>query len=567
MDSRKATILLLTSLFSTPTMSRFIESTGSGGVGTALTRDKLTGDLVVVGTTYKDEFWGLDSVKNQASGATSCFVAHGDLVDGNFIRKAFNTPEMCYGDVLIIDQGNLESTAVLTGTSQDKSDLVTLYGYHNAEHAYPLANEYFPVAMSHDESDKVIMGFHEYDGQPFSAGISNVQSENLKGLLDYWDRLTVPDQMSSHKLRLTKISTNTGRVHFDKHIHTNDGFSTIADMVRLKHQNRFVIVGSTNGSGEPFGAYPKSKDDWDGYVAIFDSTTGDLIFGGGNHRISSEDGQDDFVHSVCAHKHDIYLVGTTKGVMAHGSKRGGAFLVKMDTMQRKVVWKRQFGDAAHFEYDQITCEAHHRGVFVGGNELRHSNGDATSDVFVRRFDSDGAEMWSRTLDSRMVTKKTAGDFLADLNVNYDGTELSALLNVRNLEKGENEIMLIDIDINNGDSDLSREDIINDDDFDSALFWSLTIFSLVVVSGFIICWRRRYVHRRVTRDHMADEDYENNLKKWMDDDEIFDYDQEGLFKSHLPDKKLKLKPSIRGNHLRFGTLTTGADRRFYDVRFD
>jgi hypothetical protein len=551
MESRKANVLLLISMFSTPTLSRVIQSTGSGGVGTALIRDKKTGDLVVVGTTYSDGFWELDSIKGSA---TSCFVAHGNMTDGTFERKAFNTPEMCFGDALIIDLGDLESTAVLTGTSHDKSDIVTLYGYQNPEHAYPLSAEYFPVAMSHDENDKIIMGLHEYDGRPFSEEISNVAADNLEGLLDYWDRLAAPSKITSSKVRLTKISTNTGRIHFDKHIHTNDGVSTIANMVHLKHQNRFLIAGSTNGSGEPFGAYPKSKDDWDGYVAIYDSITGELVFGGGNHRIDSQDGQDDFVHAVCAHKHDVYIVGTTKGVVT-GSQQGGVFLVKMDTIEREIVWKRQFGSADQLSYDQVKCAAHHRGVFVGGSELA---GDATRAVFVSRFDSDGSEMWHRTLDSSIVTNNTADDFLAGLDVSKDGSELNALLNARVLEQGKNGIILVDIDIQSGDNDLSRDEVIViEDDFDSVLFWSLTIFALVIVSGFIVCWRRLCMREKISREHMADADYANNLKKWMDDDEIFDYDRDGLFKSKLADKNLKLKANIRGNHLRFGTTMSVA----------
>jgi hypothetical protein len=142
------------------------------------------------------------------------------------------------------------------------------------------------------------------------------------------------------------------------------------------------------------------------------------------------------------------------------------------------------------------------------------------------------------------------------------------LNSRVLEQGKNGIMLVDIDIQSGDSDLSRDEVIAiEDDFDSVLFWSLTIFAFIIVSGFIVCWRRRYMRQKISREHMVDADYTNNLKKWMDDDEIFDYDQEGTFKSKLADKNLKLKANIRGNHLRFGTHMTTADKRFYDVEFD
>eukprot|EP00980_Cylindrotheca_fusiformis_P011147 scaffold2557_cov121-Cylindrotheca_fusiformis.AAC.30 len=569
MKSRKVNgmLLLLTySLLIAPTLSRYIQSTGSGGIGTALTRDKKTGELVVVGTKYSDRFWGLDSIKQ--TGPTSCFIAHGDLTDADFIRKSFRVPEMCFGDAFALDLGNIESTAIVTGISRGNSDVVTFYGYHAAEQQHALSREYFPVAMSHDEDDKIIMGFHEYDGEPFLEEKIKMSAENLEGLLDYWDRLTSPEKMSSTKTRLTKISANTGRIHFDKHINTNDGFSTIASMVRLKHQNRFVIAGSTNGSGEPFGAYPISKNDWDGYIAIFDSTTGELVFDGGNHRIASEDGKDDFVHSVCSHKHDIYIAGITKGSMT-GTDQGGVFLVKMDTLDRKIVWKRQFGDAARFSYDHVTCEAHHRGVFVGGSHLSNSLEEGiTSDIFARRFDTNGTQIWSRILDSSLVTGMNADDIMAGLNLNYEGTELNALLNVRTIDKDENEIMLIDIDVGTGDSDLSlAAEAVEDDTFDAPLFWTILSFCLIIVSWTILCWRRWFMQQKITRDHMsADADYENNLKKWMDDDEIFDYDQDGLFKSHLPDRKLTLKPCIRGNHLRFGTLTT-SDKRYFDVDFD
>ncbi|KAL3928097.1 MAG: hypothetical protein SGBAC_012793 [Bacillariaceae sp.] len=567
--------LLILPLLASTAVSKVIHSGGSGGVATGMTRDPSTGDLVVVGTIYEETFWDMDAANGKP---TSCFMVTGNFTKAHFERHAVHTPELCFGDVVVVDQGDLQSQAVVTGTSAGMSDMVTLYDYEHLEHTYALSQEYYPVAMSHNEGDKVIVGFHQYKGLPFEGDAGNDKGLNLNDLVKFWDRLKSPNHMTSTVSRFTKMSTNTGRVHFDKHLKTHFGVTTVAKIVHLKHQNRFMVAGSTTGSGEHIGAYPRDKIDWDGYVAIFDATTGEIVFGGADNRIQSEEGADDFVHSICTHKQYAFIVGVTEGTVAEDAEQqGGAFVIKMDTKTREIKWKKQISGA----YDDLKCEAHYRGVFVGGMQMvrEAETGKLVSDVFVSRFDYTGDQMWAQKLDSEVITHERGDDVLVDLDVSHDGKELIALMNTRVLHRGENKVMLVDIDIHNGESDLSREIVLavqendedtNDEDSDTnanlGLYWVLSCVCGAGVLLFLIGKRRQYLRERDARNRaMGEDDYANNLKKWMDDDEIFDYDQDGLFKSELPDKKLKLKPSVRGNRLGFGAgMMSSADRRFYDV---
>mmetsp|Transcript_42748 Transcript_42748/g.103387 ORF Transcript_42748/g.103387 Transcript_42748/m.103387 type:complete len:219 (+) Transcript_42748:387-1043(+) len=208
-------------------------------------------------------------------------------------------------------------------------------------------------------------------------------------------------------------------------------------------------------------------------------------------------------------------------------------------------------------------------------------GKFVSDVFVSRFDYTGDQMWAQKLDSEIITYERGDDVSVDLDASHGGKELIALMNTRVLHRGENKVMLVEIDIHNGASDLSREIMmaVQEDDESSdasninsntnehlGVYWVLCIVCGAGVLFVLVGKRRQYLREKYARDRaLAEDDYANNLKKWMDDDEIFDYDRDGLFKSDLPDKKLKLKPNIRGNRLAFGTgRMSSADRRFYDV---
>jgi len=240
-------------------------------------------------------------------------------------------------------------------------------------------------------------------------------------------------------------------------------------------------------------------------------------------------------------------------------------VIKMDTRTREIKWKKQIPGA----YDDLKCEAHYRGVFVGGMQMvkEAETGKLVSDVFVSRFDYTGDQMWAQKLDSEIITYERGDDVSVDLDASHGGKELIALMNT-----GENKV-------HNGESDLSREIMmaVQEDDGSSdssntnanehlGVYWVLCAVCGAGVLFVLVGKRRQYLREKYALDRaLAEDDYANNLKKWMDDDEIFDYDRDGLFKSDLPDKKLKLKPNIRGNRLAFGTgRMSSADRRFYDV---
>jgi hypothetical protein len=576
-------LVLLTAILPPETLSKaIVSSTGGGGIATGFTRDSDTGDLLVVGTTYTDDsFWGMEDVVSKNTAVTSCFVANGNVKDEEFKKKTFALPEMCYGGAVVLpSKGYLGSVAVVLGTSNNNSNIVTMYDYDHLEEQFSLPKTQFPIAITHDENDKVIMAHYEYESKAiFMEDELSGPKVRMEELLKYWDRVTVPGQMKSSQIRLKKMSARTGRVYFDNLIKTHDGQSTVSDMIRIKHDGRFVIAGSTNGSGNPFGAYPETKSDWDGYIAIFDSTTGELIFGGQNHRFASMDGEDDFVHGVCSHREDLYIVGSTRGTM-EGNKKGGAFVAKMDLSTRIIEWKRQLShngnDSEEIIYDGVTCTSHHHhGVVIGGNALKTlpRTDKVKRDVFISRYDEDGNEMYLRHLDSSRGTRRDTDDFLVGLDLTKDGTDLTALLNSRDSENGQNNIVLVDIEIHNGSNDLSEfEEIaiiipphgsIKSADVSASvdvLGWIMLIAGLGMTVFSLVVYQRRKRERRRRMRMKADRDYDSNLKKWMDDDEIFDYNKSGLMepKSGAAGLVKANKVNIRGNHISFNHDVGGGD---------
>lgn len=555
-------IIPILALLPSHVVARAVLSTGGGGVATSLSRDKSTGELMMVGTTYA-EFWGIERGRLDKVGNRRCFIANGYMSSQTFEfeRRNFHNPEMCYGDALTIpsedddDDEDGKSLAVVTGVSAlGEPKLVTFYDYDQPENEFYLEPNHFPVAMIHAKSDKVILALHEGDTMTFQDEQDN--QDSLKGLLEYWEHFTVPTKTTSSQLRLQMISTATGRVQFDTQISTIGGNATIAGMQKVPGHERFVIAGSTNGSGAPFGDHPTGKNDWDGYVAIYDSTMGELVFQGNDHRIRSIDGKDDFVHGICTYKHDLYIVGTTNGKMNYGFKHsGGAFLVKMNLESGQIEWRRQISEP-HKTHEGLSCAAsRHHGVVIGGNAKKIKE-DTSQEVFVSRFDSDGTQLWMKYLDTNRLTSKDSDDMLAGLDLTREG-ELHALLNTRVLEKGVNGIFLVDIDIDSGNNRLSRYEWMAPETeqreelkipLHFQLFITGSILLLLALAFKCRYWLSRFNSRRekIILDHLAkDPDYMDGQGYSDEANEIWDYDKNGFV-----EQETGMRVNLRDNHLAF-----------------
>jgi uncharacterized protein (UPF0548 family) len=97
----------------------------------------------------------------------------------------------------------------------------------------------------------------------------------------------------------------------------------------------------------------------------------------------------------------VYVAGYTNGVMPGQVNAGGAdaFVRKYD-VNGNVVWTRQFGTASSDTAYGVAVDA--TGVYVAGYTYGALPGQVNAggaDAFVRKYDSDGNEQWTRQFGS------------------------------------------------------------------------------------------------------------------------------------------------------------------------
>jgi uncharacterized protein (TIGR03437 family) len=107
----------------------------------------------------------------------------------------------------------------------------------------------------------------------------------------------------------------------------------------------------------------------------------------------------------------VYVVGQTSGTFPGQSSAGGidVFLRKYDA-NGGVVWTRQFGSAAADCGVAVATDA--TGVYVAGltggtNTTSCADNVGPWDAFVRKFDSSGNELWNRQFGTSAVDRATA----------------------------------------------------------------------------------------------------------------------------------------------------------------
>jgi len=93
----------------------------------------------------------------------------------------------------------------------------------------------------------------------------------------------------------------------------------------------------------------------------------------------------------------VYIAGTTQGVLPGQTGTGGqdAFVRKYDTDGNEV-WTRQFGSSKFDIARGISVDS--TGVYVAGQTIGALHGQTSTgqgDAFVRKYDADGNEVWTR----------------------------------------------------------------------------------------------------------------------------------------------------------------------------
>jgi hypothetical protein len=176
----------------------------------------------------------------------------------------------------------------------------------------------------------------------------------------------------------------------------------VAIFVAIGPQGEVYVSGSTEGAlpGQTFlGKY------WDAFVRKYDSN--------GNEIWTRQFGtaEDDGALGVAAGPQgEVYVSGWTNGTFPGQTCYGGrdAFVRKYDS-NGNVIWTRQFGTASSDSASAVTVglqgEAHVSGP-VGG-VLPGQTSEGSFDAFVRTYDYNGNEMWTRQFGTLSYDELTA----------------------------------------------------------------------------------------------------------------------------------------------------------------
>jgi Bacterial Ig-like domain (group 3)/SdrD B-like domain/Beta-propeller repeat len=117
---------------------------------------------------------------------------------------------------------------------------------------------------------------------------------------------------------------------------------------------------------------------------------------------------EDFARAVDADG-NVYVAGVLNGILIEGEPVSGGFVRKYDAAGN-VLWTRQVDAATFDEIDGIAVDA--SGVYVAGTidfgaVLPGQAGAGDRDAFVRRYDADGNEVWTRQFGSPGDDQATA----------------------------------------------------------------------------------------------------------------------------------------------------------------
>ena len=124
----------------------------------------------------------------------------------------------------------------------------------------------------------------------------------------------------------------------------------------------------------------------------------------------------DYPISISVDASGVYVAGYTSGALPGQTSAGGydAFVRKYDADGNEV-WTRQFGPSAFDQATGIAVDA--SGVYVAGSTYGALPGQTyagSQDAFVRKYDTDGNEVWTRQFGS------SANDYPASISVDVSG---------------------------------------------------------------------------------------------------------------------------------------------------
>ena len=481
-----------------------VRSENSGGLATGLTYNPEDDQVVIVGTTFEQDFWGMGLPSENGE----CFVALGDITHENpdFLRTAIPTPAVCFGGTSIIPHsvdGGISVASILGMTLQgeDIGFIHSILYYMgqmavSSNPAFLLPNELLPVTSTREwgNSTALFVGLHPIDSgiTPFGFTSEENNMSRLKSLLEYWWHSTLPSQeelvvpepfeYARGAPHVRKQDVFTGELFFDVSLDLPlQSSALIANVLHpgspsSTEKQPILVIGSTNAPDVAKSLYgqnpnPKLQDqvDWDGYILFLDPDTGavfrDPIVGNETDtrrpaiRINSIGDGDDFLQGACVSPDQryLYVVGTTQGII-QGIHKGGAFVIQYDISTWEMQWQYQ---RTGINTQGLGCATDHDAVYITGStesDFKSSSpldASATPDAFVTKITHTGQELWTETLDTTLAQEgDERREVIVGIQVTATGRVL-VLMNSMNLDAGANDVFLLDLDPSTGRSNLDE----------------------------------------------------------------------------------------------------------------
>src|SRR5262249_15887967 len=126
------------------------------------------------------------------------------------------------------------------------------------------------------------------------------------------------------------------------------------------------------------------------------------------------------ITAVAVHGSAVYVAGYTLGTLPGQVNAGifDAFVRKYDTDGNEL-WTRQFGTVASEEADAVAADD--TGVYVGGTTVGVFPGQTSSgfsDAFVRKYDVDGTELWTHQFGNNDTSPEAVTGIAVDGSGGY-----------------------------------------------------------------------------------------------------------------------------------------------------
>lgn len=137
----------------------------------------------------------------------------------------------------------------------------------------------------------------------------------------------------------------------------------------------------------------------------------------------------DGIAKVSADASGVYVVGATGGALPGQSHAGAidAFVRKYDTNGNEL-WTRQFGTASNDVTNSVSVDA--SGVYVGGltgGTLPGQVSAGDADAFIRKYDANGNELWTLQFGTPGIDQITESGVFADTTGVYVAGETTGAL--------------------------------------------------------------------------------------------------------------------------------------------